>query len=947
MNVKSILISLILSLFLYTNLSAQEFGGHPSGIKWQNINTPNLRVIFPKGLEKRAYRIASIINHINQNNTYSVGYQSKKIDLILQTNQVISNGFVTLAPYRSEFFGTDLQNPNRLGSLDWLDVLSLHEYRHSLQYTNGRKGFTEFLSAFQGQFGWTFGLHLALPAWYFEGDAVNAETFLSRAGRGRTPAFFKELRANFLSDKDYSYMTARNGSFKRMLPSHYPMGFTIVNYVRNNYGQQVWRNILADAGRYRSVLYPFSGAMQRHTGKRAPEMYHLAYNNLKQQYTKELENIVLIPTENVMPKAKRTVTNYNYPQILNDGSIVAIKDSYKTISHLVHIKDGKETQLCNYGQAPSYFLSEKNGKIAWVELQKDPRRFNRNYTRVVTYDINTHKKQYITSKSKYFSPEFSSKGNQIVVVQANEEMQNNLVIIDANNGKVIKTLPNPKNDFLAFPKWADQDNSIIFLAKRNSQLAILKYKLNTQTTTELTDWTTHTIADIDVVGNTVYYTSSYSGIDNIYSVNTSGDKKITPISSVKIGAYSPTVSKDQKRLIMTEFSDMGNLLTEMNLSKLEKSQQVFSYKEPIDMEKYHIETNKYEHNILNEIPDTTYEVKPYKGFLKGMKLHSWTLGAIEEDPTFSLHFSNILTNLKGSLGGLYSKNENRLNYFGNIIYSKWFVEIGGHVNIRNRNCLDLYNSYYIRANTFREKSYSLSLSVPLNWNKGSFNFSLQPQVAYTYYKTYNYKTIPDARPLKRSFKFRSLESSIVFSATQMKARQNVQTRYGIILSAQYQTSLTSSIKAERINANGSLFLPALMRNHGIKIDANWQKELFNNHFKYIDEFIYTRGYSASPNDEIQKISFNYALPLVYPDWGFGGITYFMRIRANLFYDMSKVSFFNKNIKQNSYGIELFFDNTIFNALPISFGLRESFLLNKDILYPNRTHYFDFMIKIGL
>ncbi len=939
---KSILSIAILSLILLTNLKAQEFGGFPSNIKWQEINTKHVRVIFPKGLEKRAFRIATIINHENEHNTYSVGNNSKKLDLILQTNQVISNGFVTLSPYRSEFYGTGLQDPNIVGSLDWLDILSIHEYRHALQYTNGKRGFTKFLSILQGQNGWSLGINLSLPGWYFEGDAVDAETFLSKAGRGRTPSFFKELRANFFNNRNYSYLTARNGSYTKMLPNRYPMGYTIVNYVRNNYGEQVWKDILADAGSYSSIIYPFSGAMKKHTGKRAPQMYQLAYDALKQQWNDELKNINLIPTQQVMPKNKRTVTNYSYPQILNDGSIVAIKDSYKSIKQLVHIKNGKETKLCNYGIAPADFLSANNNKVAWVELQQDPRRANQNYTRIVAYDVNTKEKRYVTSKSKYFSPQFSSKGNQIIAVKADAALQNNLVIIDANTGKELKKLPNSKNDFLAFPKWTNNDNSIVYLAKRNSELAILKLDLDTQSITELTNWTAHIISDINVVGNTVYYTSSYSGIDNIYAVNTSGNKKITQISSVKVGAYQPAVSSNKQQLVMVEFSDMGTLLTKMNLNEVAPQQQPFTYKEPIDMDRFHIKTNAHEHNILDKIKDTTYQVKAYKGLLKGTKLHSWGFGISKSESFFLLNFANVLSNLRANLGAVYNKNEKQMNFIGNVIYSKYFVEMGLHAAYLNRN----YNEHSSFDESFVEKNYGVSLGIPLQWNSGSFRFMLQPQAAYTYHNTFDYSTfnLYDSYP---KLNFGSVTGQFAFAAKQIKAKQNIQSRYGVELSAKYQKSLKSNVKAECINLNGALFLPALMQNHGIKITGTWQKEPLSNNFRFVDKFDYARGYESRIKDEIYKVSFNYSLPLLYPDWGFGGITYFKRISANLFYDISNINYAQKSYHQNSYGIELFFDNTVFNLLPLTFGFRESILLNTDIIRPDRKTHFEFVLKMGL
>ncbi len=944
MKIKLTLTSILLSLFFCTTLNAQSLGGHPSNVKWQEINTKNVRVIFPKGLEDRAFRIANIINYVNANNTYSVGDKSKRLDLVLQTNQVISNGFVALAPYRSEFFGTGLQNNNLLGTLDWLDVLSLHEYRHALQYANGNRGFTKFLHYFQGQAGWALGINLAVPSWYFEGDAVEAETLLSDAGRGRTPAFFKGLRANILNGKSYSYMTAENGSYKKMIPNRYKLGYTMSNYVRNTYGMSVWKDILADAGRYRTILYPFGGAMKIHTGKRPPQIYNQAYSQLKQQWEAELKNTTLIPTEKITATPKRTVTDYNYPQILADGSIVAIKKSYKEIPHLVYLKGGKETSLCECGVTLIPFLSANNGKLAWVELQQDPRRANRNYTRVVAFDMNTNKKRYITSKSKYFSPQFSSKGDKLIVVKADEKIQNRLVILNGRNGQVITELPNPNNDFLSFPKWANNDNEIVYLAKRNSQLALFKYNLTTKNTTQLSDWSAHTIGSFSVVDDTVYFAASYSGIDNIYAVKTNGDKEITKISSVRIGAYEPAVSKNKKELVMVEYSDMGSVLTKMNLPKTDTGK--FTYIEPNKMSRYNIKTNEHEQNILPKIPNKTYVVKPYKGFFKGIKLHSWSVGVLNDDPSLSLSFDNILTDFKANIGAVYNKNEKKMNYFGDILYGKWFVEMGLHAKYQSRK-VDYFSKNVLGVTSFNQNTYGASLSVPLKWNKGSFVFAFKPKVQYSYHNAYDYTTTTPILPyVARDLKFGSISSKISFSAMQTRAVQNIYPNWGVVLNADHQKSLKNSVKAQRTNVEGSVFLPALMQNHGIKIGANWQKELTQNDFKFVDDFSYARGYEARPSDEIYKVSVDYALPLCYPDWGFGGITYFKRIRANLFYDMSKVKYNGQTSNQNSYGAELLFDNTVFNMIPVTFGFRESVLMDKDILNPKRKNRLEFIVKMG-
>ena len=941
---KQLTFTIIFLLFNAFALQAQEFGGHPSSVKWKQINSENVRVIFPEGLDSNAMRIADVIEYIHANNTYSVGEKSKKLDVVLQTNQVQANGFVTTQPFRSEFFATGPQNFHQLGTTEWLDVLSIHEYRHALQFYNATRGTIKFYTIALGEAGLNLGIFFSLPDWYLEGDAILAETFLTESGRGRMPSFFKEIRANLLNGREYSYLTSRNGSLKKMLPNHYPLGYAISSYIRNEYGMDVLKNILADATSFKTVMNPFSGAMKKHTGMRSHEMYKLAYDDLKKDWEAELENLELIPTEKIVEKHKNTVTNYRYAQLLDDGSIVAIKSSFKEIPHLVHIKHNEEKRLTRYGLSQEPFLSENNGRLAWTEMQNDPRRANRTYTRIVSYDIASGDRRYVTSKSKYFSPHFSSKGDKIIVVKADENIQNKLMVIDAIDGQVLQEIPNPENDFLSLPKWTQDDRGIVYIAKRNAQVALMKYDLDKGSTQMLTDWTAHIIGVTDVVNESVYFSASLSGIDNIYTVSLNGDKLIRKLSSVKIGAYEPTVSKDGITIVMGEFTDMGYVLTKQKLEEEDFKKQAFSYVEPIDMKRFKVNTNPNEENILGKIPTGSYEVKAYKGIFNGLKLHSWNfLSLIGKNPQFNLSFQNILNNYQANIGAVYNRNEKTTNFVGDMKFGKWFTEIGLHAQYLKRQ-IDYFDpNKIITTESFNEANVGVSLTVPLNWTKGNYFFNIQPTVRYSFHQTSNYKNEQVART---DTDFSTVSSGFSIGAIRRTAIQNLQPRFGINTTVQYQVAI-DNVQAERYIGKGILYLPGLAINHGIKIDANWQREITSNEYQFPDAFFYSRGYQAAPNDETFRIGFDYVLPLLYPDWGFMGLTYFKRVRANLFYDLGMIKLNGQSSDLNSSGVELIFDNKILNVLPLSLGLRQSFLFNTDELNPTRKSRFEVFFVMNM
>ncbi|HYJ62617.1 MAG TPA: hypothetical protein VEV62_02655, partial [Parafilimonas sp.] len=131
---KLILFSFLLFSFSFAH--AQQFGGEPAAIKWKQVNTDTVRVIFPQGLDSIAKRIATITSTEQKDYSNTIGNRLHKINTVLHNQTTFSNAFVALAPWRSEFFITSPQNAFELGGLSWNDLLSFHEYRHAEQYSN-------------------------------------------------------------------------------------------------------------------------------------------------------------------------------------------------------------------------------------------------------------------------------------------------------------------------------------------------------------------------------------------------------------------------------------------------------------------------------------------------------------------------------------------------------------------------------------------------------------------------------------------------------------------------------------------------------------------------------------------------------------------------------------------------------------------------------------------
>ncbi|HEY4335656.1 MAG TPA: hypothetical protein VGM89_07155, partial [Puia sp.] len=240
----------LLALLFSSGLSAQVFGGNPPSLKWRQLNTDTARIIFPIGLDSQAQSVAAIVHRLARTTRTTIGPRQRKIDIVLQNQTTIANGYVGLAPFRSEFQLTPEQNSFDLGSLPWPNMLAIHEYRHVQQYNNFRVGLSGAFFYLFGEGGQAFANSLAVPNWFWEGDAVYQETLVSDQGRGRLPWFFDGYRSLWAADKGYSWMKLRNGSLRDYVPDHYPLGYMLIAYGRERYGDDFWRKVGRDAAAF-------------------------------------------------------------------------------------------------------------------------------------------------------------------------------------------------------------------------------------------------------------------------------------------------------------------------------------------------------------------------------------------------------------------------------------------------------------------------------------------------------------------------------------------------------------------------------------------------------------------------------------------------------------------------------------------------------------------------
>jgi len=98
-----------------------------------------------------------------------------------------------------------------------------------------------------------------------------------------------------------------------------------------------------------------------------------------------------------------------------------------------------------------------------------------------------------------------------------------------------------------------------------------------------------------------------------------------------------------------------------------------------------------------------------------------------------------------------------------------------------------------------------------------------------------------------------------------------------------------------------------------------------------------------------RLGANYHLPLIYPDWGFGNILYFQRVRLNTFYDYTRGESVRTGIAYpfSSVGGELYFDTKWWNQLPLTVGVRYSRLLNNEYRGTTQPNQWEIILPVNL
>lgn len=938
---------------------AQYFdtGQDPASLKWRQINTANFQLIYPDYYEEQAQILAQKLELVYDFGSYSLKHNPEKISVILHTQTVQSNGLVAYAPKRSEFYTTPRQS---IYPQDWLEQLALHEFRHVVQIDKLNSDLPKLIKIILGEQGTALLFGAYLPWWFIEGDAVVTETALGKYGRGRFPSFLMEHQAQVVDKKTFSYDKAYLGSYKDYVPNHYKLGYYLVANSRERYGSDMWEKAIKRVGTKPFSITPFNKALKLETGFGKVELYESIFDSLATGW-KNIDAQFEGTPATQLSKKNKTYTSYLYKHWLNDDELIAYKTGLNVVPSFVLInkKNGAEKKLITPGIIFEESVSFKGEWIVWAEKIPDLRWSHSGLSRIRIFNANTKKMYSVSPEFKAFAPVLSPNLKEVAVVETDFSNHNYLTVYDIASGKMKYRYQTEDNNTLFTPVWLNQHELIFVLLDPNGK-RIAKVNLQNEEQTLFPGTELGEIKQLQISGDSLYFISSYSGKNALYTYNLKSSE-VNRLYEPRFDAAYPAIQQNGT-ITISDYNGNGFRILEFQPENNDPINTIapgsWSLANSIQ---------KQEPGIVDFTSiDTTiqYDTEPYNKPKHLFNFHSWAPVFVDPDnyeflPGVSLMSQNKLGTAFTTLGYKWDTSEKTGHFYGKYTYKGWFpvfdLELTGGKRASQYWLIQEYrdeNDEVVRRDTtlenykWNETTLSANLRIPLNLSSGAYSRLLQPEVDYQMKHYGKEKSTPDEF---NAGNYHSLSYRLYYYQLLRRSHQDIYPNFGFSVEGNFRHSPWQSDEMGNLYATASnVYLPGILKNHGIRLYGGIQDKTSGNFFGFSDAVRFPRGWTKIETEQLRSFSLNYAMPLINPDLSIGGLTYLRRISATVFADYANLqgsyhggdtpAKFDVDI--SSYGIELLGDVNFFRFYaPVKIGVRASYLNERE------DFGFDFLLSV--
>lgn len=888
-------------LFLQLRVYGQEIlENNPPSLKWMQADTRNFRVIFPHGFEREATRVANTLERIRDAEAVSLGTVPRKIPVILQNQSSVSNGFVSVLPRRTEFYTMPSQDYNFTGTNDWLDLLAAHEYRHIVQYQHALRGFNKVFYYLFGATTFAGMAQVAAPEWFWEGDAVVAETAFTRSGRGRIPNFSLLFRTNLLEGRSFNYHKQYLQSYRHNIPDHYVLGYHMVSYLRRKTNDPlIWGKITARAWSVPFVPFTFSNAIRKEAGLHVTQLYREMAAELKSEWTLATQGLQYTEFTPLKVRRGRAYTDYLYPQALAGGEVLAMKKGIGNIEEFVLLTAKGERKVHVPGFInDSGMLSARDGLIVWNEFGYDPRWSVRNYSLIKAYDLNTGRGYVIGPRTaRHAGAALSPDRTKLVTVRTGTDYKTEVLVISVPDGSVLRSFPNPDNHFYSMARWSEDGEKIVSLkTSREHGRSVVTLDPETGRETEIIPASGENIGHPVLSGNYLLFNSPSTGIDNIFALNIETGQRYQ-VTVSRYGAYNPSISPDGKTIYYNEQGRDGLEVVSIGFDTTRWTVHQHDLS-PGDRLPELLRSQEQDVDLFDS-SDTPPVITEFSKARSLLNPYSWGLFVDEDlaDVNIGISSQDVLSTLRVEAGYAYNISERTGAFTGIVSYQGLFPIIDVSASIGERS-VDESVDGQIYTFQWKETTTRAGLRIPLVTTSSRFRGSIAAGGAVGLTKVSSFSnSFDNGGRIVNGLFFREYADNGYLVYTDVTAdayrllkrsHRDINSKWGQRLSLRYlSTPLGGDFEGGLFAATAVMYFPGLFRHHSLWGYGSFQSTSITrdeSNYVFQSEIPLPRGHSIGRYQEFYSWSANYTMPVWYPDIALGPIVNIQRLRGNVFFD---------------------------------------------------------------
>ncbi|RYZ89607.1 MAG: hypothetical protein EOP04_06375, partial [Proteobacteria bacterium] len=520
---------------------------------WSAIENEFVEVIYPAERKDDAIYIANLIQHYSSvvGQTYKID-KPKKVSLVLRSEMSQPNGFVTLAPRRTEWFSSSTYSPITT-SLDWYQILSIHEYRHVQQNDAFLTGAVTYLDYLFGDLGQALAGAFAKKSWMAEGDAVWAETHYTDGGRGRSPRFPARLKALLLAGKTPTYEQFVNGSYNDLLVNQYVYGYFLIANGYKKFGADFWSKV-SDEGAEFPHPFRFPTAFYNVSGVPFHQFYDETFADLKKQWQSD-----------AFPGLEKSDYQEESDPAVVDGQLYYVHYDLDSFHTLYQRSEGKDKKIAEFPYnrelAPTDFSKDY---AIYSEITPNWRYGFVGESDLKLIDLKTGQFTAITQGRRLYNPHFNTRGDKIVATEFKNDGTWQLTLLTLDGSEIDKVLL-PKLKLVEGHFLGDE--TLVAIANDNEgKKTLIKIKLSDKSYETLTTPSRNSFFALASDGKSrILFEAQDKGSTNVFQLDVDS-KSLSRCSHSKIGAYSPEFSGD-KGFVYSEETPYGTRIAQKSLDE--------------------------------------------------------------------------------------------------------------------------------------------------------------------------------------------------------------------------------------------------------------------------------------------------------------------------------------------------------------------------------------------